>query len=320
MNQNPTASTIHAAQSLLKIWNDTQPPAYTLRAYDLQWNLQQQNFLQYEMKSFAGTPVLIGYATKAGEAHGINGTTLHVCLWGPTESEDFVLAAEEFATSRQFKKLVFAGDEFHFFPGIPSHQTKLISQIQKHNYTVTEVADLVGNIHQREVDSFIQSLPLDKHVLNPVINQVERLKLISFLKQEFPGRWLREFLMWDQREDTQRALWFSYYDQLQVIGFARLGVRSLLLPQEKGWTMGALRLPLNLEAQFYDSDGCLGPIGVAKSARGKGAGKILLGLALQELKRKNAKQICIDWTDAFKYYQEIQFQRFRNYITAWKHL
>jgi GNAT superfamily N-acetyltransferase len=322
MNQNPTASTIDAAQSLLKIWNENQPPLYRLRSCDLLWNLQQQSLFHYEMKSFNEVPVLIGFASKAGEAKGINASALHLCLWGPilSQADTFLAAVEDFAETRQFKKLVFGADEFHFLPGIPDHQQSLIDAIQKHNYTTSKVADLTGNILQREVELFLQTNSIQQAQWTAVTNQLEKLKLIAFLQAEFPGRWLREFLLWDERADGARAQWFSYYDQLKVIGFARIGVRSLLQPLYQGWTMGALRLPTNLEAQLYESDGCLGPIGIARSARGKGAGKILLGLALQELKSKNAKRICIDWTDAFKYYQEIQFKRFRNYITAWKQL
>ncbi len=287
----------------------------------MEWNLTQQRLIQYQTKSFDGTSVLLAKSTKEGLTLGIPENQMHVSLWGPTKNPaQLIKSIEAFARENQMQKLLWGADEFHFLPGVPSEQTELISVLQKNNYVTMEVADLAGNCGQYEVQELINSISIGDYDFELIDNQIEKIKMIDFLKTEFPGRWLREFLIWDQRLDTKRALWFGLKKDRKFVGFARIGVRKNFLPTDQGWTMGALRFPPGAENVFSDSDGCLGPIGVAESERGKGSGKVLLGLALQELRSRNTKQICIDWTNAFKYYERLNFKRVRNYQGAWKQL
>src|SRR5262249_5055703 len=132
------------------------------------------------------------------------------------------------------------------------------------------------------------------------------------------GRWSREFQFWNSRQDTKRAQWFvlTTAKSPEILGFARLAVRSHHKPLDQGWNPGALRL--STDSNFSATDGCLGPIGVAKSLRGQGAGRVLLAHVLHTLKTQGSKEICIDWTDAIQYYSALNFKEARNYWTAWK--
>ena len=307
------------ANAILEAWNQQQTKEFQIRPCDLRWNLTQQKLMRYQPLQIANTRVLLGRATKEGAALGIPDNHLHVSLWETIRDCDtFLEHLENYAREFGIQKLLFGADEFHFLPGIPAHQTDLIDSVVKHNYTTSEVADLTGTSAQSELQEFINSISTADYEFFEVRNQLEKTRMIEFLKTEFPGRWLREFLIWDQREDTQRALWFSLKKDRKSVGFARIGLRKNVLPVDQGWTMGSLRLPSETENGFSENDGCLGPIGVGKSERGKGSGKVLLGLALRELRSRSAKRICIDWTDAFKYYQRLNFKRVRNYRSAWK--
>ncbi|MBW7416523.1 hypothetical protein J9A19_25120, partial [Escherichia coli] len=76
---------------------------------------------------------------------------------------------------------------------------------------------------------------------------------------------------------------------------------------------GAMRLPLAAGAARADTDSCLGPIGISKDERGRGAGKILLGLSLHELSLQSAEPTCIDWTNAYNYYTPLGFEIVRRF-------
>ena len=320
METKPRARTFEQAEALLQKWN-LQNPLYEVRSCDLYWNFHKQTLVSYEVHTFAGVDALICFPTRMGVSAGLNEHQVNVSLWSDVDSKNasqFLSELESFCLNRNFKKWVFGAEDFHFLPGIPIEQKALIESVQKNNYVTMELADLLGSLDQPEVKTLISSISTADFEFEEIKNQNEKLKAIDFLKTEFPGRWLREFLIWDQRVDSNRALWFSLKKNRKIVGFARIGIRNLLLPMDSGWTMGALRLPNGTSDKYSETDGCLGPIGIAKSERGHGTGKILLGLALKELKSRNAKQICIDWTDAFKYYQELNFRRARNYWGAWK--
>jgi hypothetical protein len=81
---------------------------------------------------------------------------------------------------------------------------------------------------------------------------------------------------------------------------------------------GALRFPLASGSVDSALDASLGPIGISASERGKGAGKVLLGLSLQLLLDKNAERLCIDWTNAYNYYKPLGLQVVRRYRSALK--
>ena len=105
-----------------------------------------------------------------------------------------------------------------------------------------------------------------------------------------------------------------------MVGFSRLAKRGRVPRLSEGWTPGAMRLPLSPEAVARDTDSCLGPIGISASERGRGAGKILLGLSLHELSLQRAELTCIDWTNAYNYYTPLGFSVARRYLSFWKEL
>lgn len=322
---------------VLETWNREQGPAYQIRKEDLEWNLDQQKFLDYECGDFAGTPVMLATVSRDGLAQGISEKSLWLSLWGkiPSGREDhFLQAFVDSARMKHKTRLSWGGEEFHFTPGIPHAEDRLIKALRLFGFEVSEVVDFVGSLRSVAVSNYIdEGLSLAKKEgwqCREVESADQKKKLSEFLKREFAGRWSREYEFWQSREDTGRALWLSLHrNSDEIVGFARLCVRGRLQPIERGWNPCSLRLPLvgayDLNNKSFgkggawsDSDSSLGPIGVAQSQRGQGAGKILLAFVLENLRIRNAELTCIDWTNAIKYYRPLEFVQARSFWTAWK--
>lgn len=312
---------------ILRQWNSTHGAPYQLRLSDLMWNLQKQNLLCYSFHEIAGTPVVTATATQLGIAAGIPVRNLWLSLWGQiSDYQKFVEELKTFSKLSGKAKTVIGGEEFHLMPGVPLSPPgeKLQHALQKAKFDGAEAADYFGNINSAAVSDYIANSKAESEKRGLTFNEVTTPTDIStaeaFLLKEFPGRWAREFQFWAAREDTQRAFWkLLRTTDGEVIGFARMAVRGRSVPLEKNWTPGALRMPTQLEQPLHisTSDCSLGPIGVASSQRGQGTGKVLLGLVLESLRNSPGDRICIDWTNAFKYYEPLKFEVARRYWTAW---
>lgn len=312
---------------VLQQWNSTQGPAYQLRYTDLHWNLQKQNLISYSFHKLAGTPVITATATQIGIASGIPVRNMWLSLWGQIENYDlFVRELLALTKSIGKKKTVIGGEEFHLIPGVPLTPSglKLKAALQTLKFIGAEAADYIGDIKSEAVAAYIANSKAEYEKRGLTFKEVTTPTEIStaekFLAKEFPGRWTREFQFWASREDTQRGFWkLLRSKENEVIGFARMAVRGRSVPLEKNWTPAALRMPTQIEMplQILNTDCCLGPIGVASSQRGQGTGKVLLGLVLESLRNYPTDRICIDWTDAFKYYEPLKFEVARRYWTAW---
>lgn len=313
---------------LLDQWRECHGAFYQVRREDVVWNFSAQDLVRYEFVELGGVPCLIATATDKGAEFGISSKTLWISLFGrldPGGSTTFVEAAEKFAKDRAKTRLMYGGDEFHFLPGVPEDPMgdELIYACRSRDYQEADSADYVGKLQTTAVTQYITTAQTQASQLGWSLIEVARPdgeeKLREFLQSEFKGRWSREFEIWRSRTDTSRAFWnILKNEQGIVVGFSRLGVRGRYSPGE-GWSPGALRLPQSEEAiPDLSTDACLGPIGVSSKERGRGAGRILLGLSLQNLLSKNAERLCIDWTNAYNYYKPLEFQVVRRYRTLWK--
>lgn len=328
---------------VLENWNQIQGPAYMLRPCDLEWNLSQQDLLYYRQESLAGVPLIYAVASAKGVEQGLSEKSLWVSLWGDIkagEEDAFVQAVWQLAHSQKKARVQFGGDEFHFTPGIPishgasqaAHGDRLAAAVRKAGFDGAEAFDFVGSVMSAAVDQYVrEGLQLGRqhgwraHVIR---SATELDHLSRFMQTEFPGRWAREFEFWRSRKDTNRAFWLILQkDSEEILGFARMAVRSRLQPFDQGWNPCSLRLPLRSSYirhnknfsgdEVSPSDSCLGPIGVAKSQRGQGAGRVLLSFVLQTLKDEGGELTCIDWTNAIKYYSPLEFVEARSFWTAW---
>jgi GNAT superfamily N-acetyltransferase len=317
-------------------WNESHGPYFKVHDSTLYWNLNQQNLVTYKVAEITSVPIVYGVAAENGVSAGLPTRNFWLSLWGniPAGKEDlFVKSLLELAKLEKKEKVIIGADEFHHVPGVPLPTGEaLIGALKRVGFQGAIEADFIGEVKSSSVTDYIrESEKLAKAQslsLVPLKNQNDHAKLHAFLAKEFPGRWTREFEFWSgariaasaDPSETKRGLWMSLMRESNtLVGFARLAVRGQG-KFENGWTPGALRLPLsNTPASAWlATDGCLGPIGVAASERGKGAGKALLGLVLRTLRDRGAERICIDWTDAIKYYEPLHFEKAREYWNAWK--
>lgn len=314
--------------NLLSLWNSNRGPLYQIRESDLIWNFTQQNLVEYKCIELAGTPCILATASNEGVKNGLSADNLWLALWGPVpgyQASSFVKALLEISGKLGKKKVFFGADEFHFLPGIPMElesDQSLLKEAISLGFETSEVADFTGPLSLTPVEKFISEArdlaQQNQLCLIPVESTHEHAKLNNFLLSEFPGRWHREYLFWKNRQDTQRSWWMNLYQKNEEhIGFARLSHRERS-NQIDAWTPASLRMPIEENNSWNKSDGSLGPIGVAKNQRGKGSGKVLLGLVLQALRQNSVDRICIDWTNAFKYYEPLGFNRSRNFFSSWR--
>ena len=327
------------------MWNESASKNTQIRTEDLVWNFFNQDLVNYEFVEISSGGLvgkfLTTHATDEGVFQKIPKENFWISLWcfndielldleGQTVLENLVKSIQ----GRGFKKITFGGDEFHFLPGAPNENStckKLSEILNKMNFQFYEVADLGGelpyslNTASPVTDLIIKSNQLlkGKFQIEEVATENQKKDLQEFLKTEFPGRWLREYECWLNGIDSEnRATWLLLRESTtdrpngSTIGFSRSAIRKSVNCNSPSWSPGAIRLPIIADWNVHD--GCLGPIGVAKSQRGKGAGSIILGQTLFQLIKKKTKNICIDWTDAFGYYEKLSFQRIRNYKCPFK--
>lgn len=325
---------MHSAASealeILSQWNRCHGAFYQVRESDLRWNLERQALLRYRTASIYEIPVLYAVASEKGIAAGIPSMSLWISLWGEIPEGDeskFLDACLALLQNEGKYRLAFAGEEFHFLPGVPSDEesgSRLLSAARAAGFEQAEACDYSGRLNGDGVSAYIaeasQRAKSEGWTLESGRNSKELDELHAFLQKEFPGRWTREFEYWLNNPESQRASWMLFRDgEKHLSGFARMAVRGNLKPQSEGWNPGALRLPQYF-GEPLDTDACLGPIGIAANERGRGAGRVLLGLTLQKIAENNALHVCIDWTNAHNYYKPLRFQVVRRFCSLWKKL
>lgn len=311
-------------RDLVTEWNRCHGAFYQLRESDLLWHMQEQDWLSYSLVAISGVPVLFAQATSAGLAAGISGKSVWISLHGEIASgreKEFAHAIDALAPSLGKTRLYFGGEEFHLVSGIPDPESsQLLPELMTLGFKVADASDYAGSLllpsvaaYIREAKALAQSASLRLELVEDA-DSLDRLQ--NFLLQEFPGRWEREFRFWRSRSDTKRAFWnVLVHADGSIRGFSRLASRR---HEGGGWIPGALRFPLVAEAGCEFTDSCLGPIGIAKIERGKGTGRVLLGLSLELLIEKRAELVCIDWTNAYNYYKPLALPAVRHFMSAWK--
>ncbi|HZH97881.1 MAG TPA: GNAT family N-acetyltransferase [Fimbriimonadaceae bacterium] len=232
----------------------------------------------------------------------------HVCAI-PKVGVDLIAHVKRVLRDRGSYKLAFGADSRHFFPGCPSDCKPLrdfliIEGFEEGGEAVDVEADLANWTPREGVPLLLpSSAPAGNYRVRP-INQSETAALKTFLNREFPGRWSHDVM---DKVATEGRPDFVYglFERDEIVGFA--------LTQDSGH-----RLPI-AGAVFHlglgEKWGSLGPIGLAKSVRGKGLGDALLASTLSDLKNRGIRQCVIDWTGLIDWYAKHGFT-IRNRYTA----
>lgn len=310
------------AKAVVEQWNQCHGAFYQVRPNDLEWQFQGQSWLRYRVLELAGVPTLVANANPSGSEAGIAKDNLWISLYGKiSQPRAFVEAALALLRAEGKKKLVFGGDEFHLVSGVPKDDADLLAALAANEFQFADMVDYAGAVQSSNIAAYCAEVAQAPNFslwrLEKAVSDKQQEKLQKFLLKEFPGRWEREFRFWLSQEGMERSAWLNLFfgEEESPRGFARLSFRG---EREGGWCPGALRLPALAEAGISKFDSCLGPIGMASTERGKGNGRVLLGISLKYLLENHAQTVCIDWTNAYNYYMPLRLPVVRSYQSAWK--
>ena len=135
-------------------------------------------------------------------------------------------------------------------------------------------------------------------------------ELLQFLEEEFPGRWhyeARNISRWPAGLSDYWLLLdqsFGAGASPVVLGFARVNRCD-----------GFYRGPsVNWAADSGLPEAGVGPLGLARSARGRGLSLPFLDGVFEMLYNRGYREITVDWTDLVDFYRKFGFQVEREYI------
>lgn len=195
---------------------------------------------------------------------------------------------------------VYVGADFrNFFSGIPAPTEKKIEFFRKAGFWVNEddhydlEADIVDNvlIDNFHAEKFNEQLCVDYY-------HGEKEQLLSFLKQEFPGRWEYEAeCALQERKNPEEILLLWNCGKTELLGYCMIHAEKKPSGELTGY-------------------GGLGPIGIAKKVRGHHVGDYILRESLCQLRKLGVVQVNIDWTILKDFYGQFAFLPARTYRGA----
>lgn len=198
-------------------------------------------------------------------------------------------------------KKIFIGQDFsNFFSGIPNPNLDKKSFFEKMNFTLNseDHYDLEGNIIANKTIEQFDETPWSDFLYTRSY-QGEYEKFLTFLKQEFPGRWEYEAEeMIKKGKDFQEILLLWNHEYSEVLGFCMLHAEKNENGEKSGY-------------------GGLGPIGISKKLRGNHVGDFILCRSLKQLNMLGVKTVNIDWTILRKFYEQFDFSVVRTYCAGY---
>jgi GNAT superfamily N-acetyltransferase len=185
------------------------------------------------------------------------------------------------------------GGMFYLWAGIPEDLPGALAFATAIGFELGEPTwDLRGNVADLRVDAATQSALAASGLTIRPATTTDRHPLLTFLVAEFGGEWWHEtrwFL--DQGGDAADLLLLRDMNE-RILGLARLhGPASQPIGPPHFWA--ARRRP---------ESGGLGPIGIAGEIRGRGLGRALLVVALDQLRLRGLSDVVIDFTTLLGYY------------------
>jgi GNAT superfamily N-acetyltransferase len=219
--------------------------------------------------------------------------------------------AERWLAGEGIDRVALGGDSCHFFPGQPLDLSPaslaLDSFLDARGFEAADgpvEEDVIADLGALDMAAIAERAPLAEGYAFRLYDRSLRGAVEDFLAAEFPGRW---------RSDSLEALDAGMRD----IDLA------LLVDEAKGRPVGFARIydkdsavlgpGVYWRALMGTDPGGLGPIGVARAARGKGLGLALLRLCMEELAGRGVRMMVIDWTDLGTFYAKLGFAPWKAY-------
>ncbi|MFZ4506944.1 MAG: GNAT family N-acetyltransferase [Fimbriimonas sp.] len=295
--------------ALASLWNAQYPPRYAVAS-----SLIRQNTVESAQFDWGASviltdgPEVVGFiAIKRPPApslfSGPDPDAFHVCAIAhhtPMIGHQLIRHAYDVVRERGGSQLWFGRDLSHFWPGCPTEVLGLRSLLEIEGFEAREeVFDLERDLSDYEP----LRLPPDGFSVRP-LQTTDVSSLEGFLQAEFPGRWQHDVLDKVRREEKSECVVGLFQGDV-LVGMALTQDESHQYPRN-----GAV-----WNQQLGPQWGALGPIGVAKSVRGQGAGDALLSGALATMRDRGVKRAIIDWTVLETFYGRHGFVPTNRYQT-----
>lgn len=245
-------------------------------------------------------------------------TCAHICLFAVDKNFQrkgigtlLLNSCIESLKAKNIKEIIVGQDLDNIFSGVPDfnladrESNGTVQFLEHHGFKVSEGKnfDMVNDLsnYNFNLSNLKINLSTEFSTVTATKNDIPSLK--AFLEKEFPGRWVYEISRTFNTKELEHVLILKSNEE--ILGFCR--IRFSFDTSYNDFYIGK-------------SCGALGPIGVAKSARGKGLGNRILYDSLSKLKTLGAKNTNIDWTDLVDFYSQFGFKPWRSFYSAVKNI
>lgn len=218
---------------------------------------------------------------------------------------------EQAMSDRGVSHLRFGGDPGQFLPGLPADFTNTRRILREQEFenrgTMYDLqGDLTGFDSPVRVDRVRSSWP------ELSLERVETTEtLLSFLADQFPGRWQYEAANICRLPGGGTEYWLLHHGEPAVpVGFARTNT------PDSSYRGGNINWASRLDGTVCG----LGPLGIHESYRKRGWGLWMIATLAERYRKIGYDRMIIDWTDLPEYYGKLGFEPWLTYETFTKEL
>lgn len=291
-----------SVQSAMSLWNSRYGPQFHLSAQIMALNTIRSPGFWAEASWHASdeSAFIVCKNSSTFQGAGEHGFISALAFSDRNSAVQLVQQALQQFSAVGVSVVSFGQDINHFLPGCPTTCDDVASVLEECGFVRGSV------VHDLESDlATYQGVSHDSKIDIRWCESRDEECLISFLNNEFSGRW-----PFDVQRKAKAEGGFDFvlgmFEGGECIGFAVLQKFDA-----DSYPIGGAVWQLSLGPQWCT----LGPIGVAKRVRGLGLGDYLLSCGLDLLKRLGARQCLIDWTGIPEFYERHGFQITRSYVT-----
>ncbi len=196
------------------------------------------------------------------------------------------------------KEIIYVGrDYLNYFPGLPSDMKNSLEWFVKRGFEKSYCTyDLICK--NKDIE------PLNNKFYEfRTATILDKDKLITFMNNNWPGRWTKELIDYWNYGGTGREYLLGL-DNEKIIAFAKINYPNTnenLISYSLTWRNRFLAL------------GGIGPLGVDKTYRGRQIGRDIVVQAKNILLLNGTTDIIIDWTGLLDFYRPMGFEVWKSY-------
>lgn len=206
---------------------------------------------------------------------------------------------------KQHKNILYLGKDYNnYFPGLPVDLKSNLEFFLKRGFERPyDTYDLIRN----EKDYLTPKQ--DKYSFR-LANINDKENILSLLRTNWPGRWLKEAIDYFDNGGTGRE-YLICLDGEKVIGFAKVNFPNTdtkLISYNLTWR------------NRFKALGGIGPLGIDKNYRKQNLGYDIVANACNILTENSVSEIIIDWTGLLEFYRHFDFEVWKTYFYLNKNL